>query len=187
MKETKYASSKQTHERIKLAFAELLAEKKAISNITVAELSNRAGVTRGTFYAHYDNIFSVAEELENEFISRLEFTDEDLSDENNFQEFLHQAFEFLASNEDLYRQLLSSDAPMVFVNRLNLKISTAIRKALSEKDIDHPMLDLDISFFVDGATYMLLKYFRNEINMSLEEIEWYLRQRAKEMFLDKIL
>ena len=45
------------------------------------------------------------------------------------------------------------------------------------------MLDLDIAFFTDGATYMILKYFRNEISLSLDEIEQYLKQRIEEMFL----
>lgn len=186
MKESKYASSKQTHEKIKKAFSELLLKKKSMDKITASEIASRAGITRGTFYAHYDNIYSVAEELENEFAESLSFRDEDFLEENNFQEFLHQTFVYLSENEELYHNLLSSDVPMVFVNRLNAKLSDAIKQAVAKKDIERPMIDLDISFFVDGTTYMLLKYFRGEIKMSLEEIEWYLRQRAKEMFLDKI-
>ena len=55
MKETKYNSKKRTHEKIKRAFAQLLGEKKALNKITVAELAERSEVTRGTFYAHYNN------------------------------------------------------------------------------------------------------------------------------------
>ena len=182
MKEIKYNSSKRTHERIKRAFAELLAEKKSLNKITVAELSKRADVTRGTFYAHYHNLFEVAEELENEFISTLH-SNESIADINDFPIYLHKVFDFLRTNEDLYRMLLSSDAPMVFINRLNHEINKTIRSILVEHHIEKPMLDLDVAFFTDGATFMILKYFRGDIQLSLDEIEWYLKQRLTEMFL----
>ena len=179
----KYNSKKRTHEKIKRAFAELLAEKKALNKITVAELSERAEVTRGTFYAHYDNIFEVAEELENEFISALDSSTEHIEQIKDFPIYLHQIFVFLAANEDLYRQLLSSDAPLVFIARLNNQINRTIHRLLKEHSIKKPTLDLDITFFTDGATYMILKYFRDEIDLSLDEIEWYLKQRIEEMLL----
>ena len=183
MKEIKYCSKRRTHEKIKAAFAELLAEKKALNKITVAELAEKAEVTRGTFYAHYSNLFEVAEELENDFISVLDLSAERMGDIADFPIYFHQIFDFLAKHEELYRQLLSSDAPMVFIARLNHQIETTIRETLKKHSIEKPMLDLDIAFFTDGATYMILKYFRNEIPLSLDEIEWYLKQRVVEMFL----
>ena len=179
----KYNSKKRTHERIKKAFAELLTEKKALNKITVAELAEKAEVTRGTFYAHYDNIFEVAEEMENEFISTLDESAEKMTSIEDFPIHLHQIFTFLAEHEDLYRQLLMSDAPMVFITHLDHQIEKIIKAILSEHKIDKPMLDLDITFFTDGATYMILKYFRGEISLNLDEIEWYLKQRIVEMFL----
>ena len=183
MKEIKYSSKKRTHEKIKAAFAELLAEKKALNKITVADLASRAEVTRGTFYAHYNNIFEVAEELENDFISVLDTSTEKMTSIEDYPIYLHQIFEFLAEHDELYRQLLLSDAPMVFISHINHQIEKTIKKILHEHSIDKPMLDLDITFFTDGATYMILKYFRNEISLSLDEIEWYLKQRIVEMFL----
>ncbi|MBR1801609.1 TetR/AcrR family transcriptional regulator [Candidatus Saccharibacteria bacterium] len=183
MKEIKYSSKKRTHEKIKQAFAELLAEKKALNNITVAELAERAEVTRGTFYAHYDNIFEVAEELENEFIETLDASAEKMTSVEDFPIYLHQIFVFLGEHEELYRQLLSSDAPILYLSKLSRQIDKVIHESLREHAVDKPMLDLDIAFFTDGATFMILKYFRGEITLSLDEIEWYLKQRIVEMFL----
>lgn len=184
MKEMKYNSKKRTHEKIKRAFAQLLGEKKSLNKITVAELAERAEITRGTFYAHYDNIFEVAEEIENELISALGTSTAQMERVEDFPIYMHQIFVFLAANEDLYKQLLCSDAPLVFITRLNNQINLTIHKILSEHSIEKPMLDLDITFFTDGATYMILKYFRGEISLSLDEIEWYLKQRVEEMFLN---
>jgi len=183
MKEIKYNSSKRTHERIKRAFAELLSEKKTVNNITVAELAKRAEITRGTFYAHFNNIKEVSEEVEKEVIERLQVSNNKIENIEDFPVFLHEFFQFLAKNEELYRQILSSEAPMAFVNRLNLQITQAARDALNASSFKHPIQELDIMFYIDGATYMILKYFRGEISMSLNEIEWYLKERAFEMFL----
>ncbi|MDO4967572.1 MAG: TetR/AcrR family transcriptional regulator [Candidatus Saccharibacteria bacterium] len=183
MKEIKYNSSKRTHERIKQTFAELLSEKKTVNNITVAELAKRAEITRGTFYAHFNNIKEVSEEVEKEVVERLQVSNNKIENIEDFPVFLHEFFQFLAENEELYRQILSSEAPMAFVNRLNLQITQAARDALKANSFKHPIQELDITFYIDGATYMILKYFRGEISMSLNEIEWYLKERAFEMFL----
>ena len=54
------ASSKKTRNELRKAFAELIQEKKVIKKITIQELVNKAGITRATFYTHYDNIYEIA-------------------------------------------------------------------------------------------------------------------------------
>lgn len=185
MKEIKYNSSKKTHERIKKAFAELIAEKKAMNKITVADLAEKAEITRGTFYSHFNNIYEVAEEIEEEFMSSINSSHEEIKTVEDFPIFLHKFFEFLTKNEELYRQILSSDAPTVFVNRLNVQIGEAARRAIRKYPNANPVQELDVAFFIDGATYMILKYFRGEISLSLDEIEWYLKERAFATFFNE--
>ena len=52
------------------ALAELLMDKK-IQNITIKELTNTADVHRSTFYTHYQNIYSLYDQLENSIIEEL--------------------------------------------------------------------------------------------------------------------
>lgn len=61
---------KKTEKAIKTAFAELLAEKE-IHNITVRELTDRADIHRATFYAHYQDIYDLYEQLENDIIEEI--------------------------------------------------------------------------------------------------------------------
>ena len=49
-------SSRKTRANIKKVFAQLLAEKRELSKITVTELVQRANISRGAFYSHYDDI-----------------------------------------------------------------------------------------------------------------------------------
>ena len=46
----------------------MLCEKKELGKISVSELCKRAGISRGAFYSHYDDIYGVAVDYENEMI-----------------------------------------------------------------------------------------------------------------------
>ena len=62
------SSAKKTQSLIRNTFAMMISEKKELSKITVSELVKRANINRSTFYSHYDDIYGVAEEYENELI-----------------------------------------------------------------------------------------------------------------------
>ena len=52
---------------IRRAFAELM-RRKPIQDITIKELCGQAGINRGTFYAHYKDIYDLREQMEAEFL-----------------------------------------------------------------------------------------------------------------------
>lgn len=60
--------SERTREKLKDALLELMGEKPC-SQVCVAELCRQAGVSRSTFYAHYDGVHSVLQELMSDFSS----------------------------------------------------------------------------------------------------------------------
>ena len=65
------ASSKKTTDIIKKTLLELIEEKKEFEGITVTELVKKANITRGAFYSHYNNIYDVAREFEEEIIKKV--------------------------------------------------------------------------------------------------------------------
>lgn len=165
------ASSKKTRNELRKAFAELLEEKKIIKNITIKELVTKAGITRATFYTHYDNIYEIAEEIQEDFINVLFFDIDNLKSKETLSVQVQRVAEHLKENEEMYRKLLTSDEPLIFINRLNRLMT----KNLSEFIIKHKCEDrqLDINFYVDGITSVTLKYFRGELNTSIDELSEY--------------
>ena len=65
------ASSRKTRELIKKAFAEEIEEKGELKRVSITTLVKKADITRGTFYSHYDNIYDVARDIQNETIDVL--------------------------------------------------------------------------------------------------------------------
>ncbi|MFR1517838.1 MAG: TetR/AcrR family transcriptional regulator [Clostridia bacterium] len=53
---------------LRKAFLELLSQKP-IQSISVRELCETAGINRGTFYAHYKDIYDLREQIESEMLS----------------------------------------------------------------------------------------------------------------------
>ena len=56
---------KKTRRAIRSAFLEL-AKEKPIEKITVKELAERAEINKATFYSHYETIYALIDELEQE-------------------------------------------------------------------------------------------------------------------------
>ena len=153
-------SSEKTRNAIRLAFAELLKEKNELKKITVSELVKKADINRGTFYIHYDSIYDVAEEFEAEVIESLSIETLSLSSIESIYLYFDEVFKYLKENEQIYKMLLVSDAPLLFLKKLDkyttntlfefLNNNSEIRKSKS--------LKLDVSFFVDGIMNQILKY-----------------------------
>ena len=164
-------SSWKTETLIKKTFAELLEEKKEIKKITVTELVNRIGITRGAFYSHYENIYEVAESIEDELLETLF-----LSKNDEPGKYLDDIFDYLKTNEKIYSQILVSDDPLIFMNRLKKMIISKLIKDLPNAK------ELDVIFFTNGIINIIISYFRKEINEDLESICIYVKKIAKILF-----
>lgn len=63
--------TKRTKMLLKNAFIELLSEKK-INEISIKELCEIADINRSTFYLHYQDIYDLKQQLENELYQQLQ-------------------------------------------------------------------------------------------------------------------
>lgn len=174
--QNKNNSSLKTKELIKKTFAELINEKKSLNNITVTELVKRANINRGTFYTHYDNIYDIAEDFETEAIEFLINDEQEFNTYENIHEYFDKVIVHLKSNETTYKLLLSSSVPSNSLNKLNKLLNEKIITFLENNKFKN--YDLNAIFFVDGLMALVLKYFKEEIPYTLDNIN----KKAKELF-----
>ncbi len=101
-----------THQMLIEAFLQLRREKP-LRKITVRELCERAGVGRGTFYAHFLDVYDLNEKLEmhllNEFTQMLKETLEQSDATASVRRVCRTVFALLEKNEQVCRLLLSAD------------------------------------------------------------------------------
>ena len=105
------------------AFLQLRREKP-LRRITVSELCARAGVGRGTFYAHYQDVYDLNEKLETRFLEEFSVALRDaLENEQNVQSarrVCRTVFALLEENEPLCQLMLSSDNACVAMRFVEL-------------------------------------------------------------------
>lgn len=167
-------SSKKTKRLIKKVFAEMLSEKKNLSDISVSELCNRAELSRGTFYSHYDDIYGVAEEYENELIN--EFFDKTrLIASQSIMQFIDSVFEYICQNDENYRLLCKSNESIFAAKKLTTIVSKKLTE-LCENDgriKNSAYIELEIQIFVEGLFCEYMRYCRKYSTRTLDDLYEY--------------
>ena len=176
------SSSRKTQELIKRTFAELINEKKSLNKITVTELVKRADITRGTFYTHYDDIYDVANDYQLETIELLVSEETVLYNKEDILNYFNEIIICLKKNEKIYKMLLSSTETINFLEKLNKMASRKILYALQNNLSQNKYLELDVYFFMDGVMAELIKYFREQSDYSLDELNTNLKKWFNKIF-----
>lgn len=167
-------SSKKTRILIKKTFAEMLCEKKELGKIAVSELCKRADISRGTFYSHYDDIYGVAEDYENEMIDAF-FDNTRLVESRDIMHFIDSIFEFIRSNNENYRLLCRSNDFLFAAKKLTAMASGKLLElCLADGRIkNRSYVELDLQIFLDGLLCEYVKYCRGYTDKSLDDLYEY--------------
>lgn len=175
------SSSLKTKKKIKEEFASLVYEKQELSKITVSELVKRVDITRGAFYTHYDNIYDVAKEFQTDALSMLDVKIDSYDDLLAFFDLITEHLKF---NNTLYSAILKCDEPLIFMDRLTKLTIEKLTIFLKENN-SYQNLSFDISIFTYGIVQLYIKYFRNETNYSLDEINNNIKILLQKVFIVK--
>ena len=136
----------KTERAIKQAFMELRAEKP-LEKIRVKELCDRACINKSTFYAHYQDIYALANAMEDEMVEAVVASLPNLTARD-----VSERTEWLA--REMFRAFVRQG---LFINR----VEAALRKCIAESD---PAFENDVvrkvvlSFCVQGCYYTFTSY-----------------------------
>ena len=167
-------SSAKTKRIIKSVFAEMLSEYKEISRISVSELCERADISRSTFYSHYDDTYSIAQDYENELIDRF-FSNTKLLEAESAEKFAEIFFQYISENDENYKLLCRSN-DFLFTAKKLTTIATNKFLELCNRDKrikNKEYLSLDISVFVNGLLCEYVRYCRGLSNVQLDDLHSY--------------
>lgn len=167
-------SSKKTRKLIKKVFAEMLSEKKELGKISVSDLCKRADISRGSFYSHYDDIYGVAEDYENELIDRF-FDNIRLLETENIPQFIDSIFEFIRQNNENYRLLCKSNDFLFAAKKLTTIASGKLLElCLNDSRLtNRTYLEIEIQVFLDGILCEYVKCCRGYSTKTLDDLYAY--------------
>ena len=163
------ASSKRTRGAIKNEFIQLLCEKKNIDAITVTELTKRIGITRSTFYPHYESIYEIVNEIENDITKLILSDDQSNVAIEDIDNYIDKIKNHIVENEAIYRIIFRADLSLYYIEKIKKKFvneeCNAIKEIYHEDD-----LELKMIFFIDGVFCQLINYLRKNEYYTSEEL-----------------
>jgi AcrR family transcriptional regulator len=169
-----YRCTLRTKKMIRAAFVELVGEKKNMENITVSELASRANIAKSAFYNHYDDVYAVAEEFENELIAKLSSVLDEIELERSieYENYFRKVIEFLKVNEDIYRKAITSPDVRFFIEKLKAIISKKIFEDSAVLPFSQNKAEkyAQIRFLTNACVDTMVDYFKGNIDLSLDEV-----------------
>lgn len=167
-----YRNAAKSKNAIRSALIELLGEKRNISSISIGELAERADIAKSTFYNHYSDIYAVIEELQNEFLGKLEeiFLEMQYDTKSSYKSYLRLIICFLSDNEDTFRKMIKSTDSEFFLE----KLKTIISKKVFENNVPFPFSNdpteryIQVRFFTNACVDTLSDYFDGRISSPID-------------------
>lgn len=168
-----YKSSIRSKKMIRAAMIELLAEKD-ISKITVVDIIRRADLSRNTFYAHYQDIYAVLEEVENDFLSEMNRYLDEAIQNREFSDPLSllQKFQrFVENSIEDNRLLLANQNAAAFCEKIKRVFIARVMESLPTtgvKDTEGFLIFLEC--VTGGFVSLYQKSLKKESTLSLDDI-----------------
>ena len=170
-----YRNVQRSKRLIRSAFATLIKEKRDISRITVKEIVERAHISKSTFYCHYQDIYAVGEEFDQEIVGLInKALDEYVNNEQtDFMPFIRKLISSFDENKAIYSMLLCADVSGSYIETLKNICVDRLNKELKLEvvsNVDSTRLT-EITIITNGIVYTIVDYLKGKINTTLPELE----------------
>lgn len=176
------SSSKKTKQLIKESFIDLLYEEGDIQKVKVTELVKRANIDRTTFYSHYDNIYALAQDFEDEFIDLIDSEVNNINTYDDLFAFLDKLTNLVKLGENRYKMVSASNFNFHFYNNTNKKIKDLTYKVILKlkPNRDKDELLFKTYAFIDGVFVQVIKNLSDkDYEYDLDSITEYTKSIIK--------
>lgn len=169
-----YRSSIRSRRMIREAFLELLDEKE-FSKITVTDIVKRADLNRSTFYAHYADVYSVVEEIQDEIIDRNLELIKQMKYRNIIKDpipYLNSICDTLEENVRLYTKMGHGADVHMHLDKYRMMMAEDLMnyEVIPEEIRKAPFFAIRINFFIGGIMNTYQQWTNGNLNYTLTEI-----------------
>ncbi len=179
-KKSSHKNAARSRHLIKQAFAELLNEKD-MAKITVTDIVERANISRGTFYAHYLDVYDLYSAILSNIVEAIDEAFDKIGMDNIIldpTEAINFGIQFLDKNKSYYRLFLTSSHGEKLIMRIislaEDKITHEIRNLFPGEDITEYLCHL--YYTLGGFRNILLHWFMDSLPISGEQCAAYISQ-----------
>ncbi len=168
-----YKNTSRTEKWIRKAFAELVAEKKSLDKITIAELVKKADITKPTFYYHYADLNELVKSIESEMINELIKTIDEAEKSHNvpIEYYVHILSDFLRKNEEEYKSMANAVDLNYFIVKLKKIFIQKLNNPIFGISENEKTGEIQATFIASAIVDTLLEYFKGNLSGQLEDVE----------------
>jgi len=165
---------KKTRDLLKETLTGLMEEKE-LRNISVRELTDRANINRGTFYLHYQDIYEMIDQLEDEIIFNLLAIIEKnspISADYYILPILLQVIEYLYKDMRFCKALLGKNGDSNFLAKLKTPMMKQARRSLPNfnQKYDETFVRFLTVFIVSGGAGVFQEWFNESCKVPLRSV-----------------
>ena len=164
---------RRTRRQLQEALAALMREKD-LKDITVRELTERADVNRGTFYSHYQDLYDLREQMEEELFRQLSQVLSACPLERTpggLRPILTAVFQFILENQALFVTALSGGGERFFSRLLQMIQELYLRQWSGFYDLGGAQgTNYYLEFVVSGVMGLVRSWVRGGMGEPPEEM-----------------
>ena len=173
-RETEDRRVRKTKKQLRGALTSLLLEKD-ISRVTVRDMADLADVNRGTFYAHYSDVYDLLHQLEDDLLRRLD----DVGSRHNARQsdgktfrYLTDLFTLASEYSDIFYTLYCRSGDSEFQDKIfnKLKYQYLYEFLSIFGGSESEKLDYCASFIVAGMCTLAKVWIENGMRETPEEM-----------------
>lgn len=159
------------------ALAELMSQKD-LHNITIKELTDTADIHRATFYSHYQDIYELYEEMENNVISQFNSI---LSNDptHSYIKVYRSLIDYISDNKPLFKMLFGKNTNPSFKNRVSKLLEDDYLKIWLFEDGKSAItkeMEYFTAYHIQGCISLIALWVINGFSTSKEDIIHLLKQ-----------
>ncbi|MFD2117582.1 TetR/AcrR family transcriptional regulator [Paenibacillus yanchengensis] len=161
----------KTKESLRAALMELLTEKP-LEKVAVTELCQRAGITRRTFYLHYESVAKLLEAIIEELLLQLEASLRKTSQQRQHAQATHlqpqmiSLFHHVAAHRQMYRYIFSASSQFSIYKRFYERIKTIVRQSLTDMEIKQEVREFYASYNANAVLGLIMEWSEQEFQQT---------------------
>ncbi|MDO4838608.1 MAG: TetR/AcrR family transcriptional regulator [Clostridia bacterium] len=160
-------------EMLRRAYAKLILEKDA-KKITVIDVADRAGLSRSTFYLHYEDINALKENVKANFEDRFNKCVDDASIDTlkvTPADILERFEQFFSESEDMCKWLLRTPHYADFLERMKKVFTKSICLSLERNGVPCTAEAAMLPYWLSACmSELYTRYLQEDVACTLQQI-----------------
>ena len=159
--------SNKTKKKICDTYIEIYKQKE-INQITIKEITDKAGYNRSTFYIYYKDIYDLHDQIKASIIHKAKKEAQKLNNQVfSFKELFKVIMNFYIKNEKYLTTLIAKDNTLAERIKKELK---PVMTNLLKKELNKPEYDYLIEYHINAVFGLINFWINNNKNITIDEL-----------------